>query len=334
MSAKLTLIIPHLRTLLTHLGSAANLPELIDFNASHWQEQRNHLYHPDCQLLSLLGLPYDIDLPHAALLLHSGESNDHDDVRRWHAMVSPVYIEADKDGLLLQNTHLTLKHTESLQGELRAAAREIGLRFRPVEHPDAMGILSGDDNLEIRTTPLATVPNRRVDTILPNGKHADRLIRFMSDSQMIIAHHHLTEDMTVHSERSSKLRPNSLWIWGTGQLPAAPSRTRKATRLYTNQTGYLKLAGLLDLKSSHLPQQLPRIQPDSHVIVHIDPSEWMRFNTASAENILMNLVTNWLEPASLLAKKDEVRFFLSPCDGYIYQYHPSNLPWWKRFLPF
>ena len=132
-----------------------------------------------------------------------------------------VYLEARLPKVLMGDYsagHITTEEAKTLMEDV---GRELGseeFRFVPgVSYRHIMVWKDGRDRME--TTPPHDIIDKEVVGYMPKGDGADRVIRLMSDSQILL------KDHPVNRGRMARglVPANSIWLWGQGKKPYFPS---------------------------------------------------------------------------------------------------------------
>lgn len=253
----------------------------------------------------------------------------------WWLHADPVHLRPDRDLLrLFDARHLGISRAEAdaLVAALNAHFAEDGMR---VHAPVAdRWYLRCDTPPVLHTTPLAQVTGQHIDPYLPTGADASRWAALMSEAQMLLFRH------PVSQAREAAGRPavNGLWCWGGGtwQPPAAPpSRVVGSGPL---------LAGLAAAAAVN-PQPLNRQSDcgetvDAHLgaagdrvlvlwdalddaLADRDPAAW-----AGAANRL----ERWLAPLPAMLRRGSVAAItIYACDGKRRVACGKDLRWYRRW---
>lgn len=113
--------------------------------------------------------------------------------------------------------HITTDEANLLINDLNDAFGTDEIRFfQGVSYRHIM--IWRDGISEMDTTPPHDILDQNIADYMPSGKGSDRLIKLMSDSQILLNGH------PVNKARIEKgLKPaNSIWLWGQGKKPIFP----------------------------------------------------------------------------------------------------------------
>ncbi|MBK1630698.1 hypothetical protein CKO31_08065 [Thiohalocapsa halophila] len=143
------------------------------------------------------------------------------DRQGWWLHADPVHLRPDRDLLrLFDARHLGISCAEAdgLVAALNAHFADDGLQW----HAPAADrwYLRCEKPPAIQTTPLAQVAGQHIDRYLPTGADASRWGALMSEAQMLLFQHPLSQAR----EAAGRPAVNGLWCWGGGtwQPPATP----------------------------------------------------------------------------------------------------------------
>lgn len=170
--------------------------------------------------------------------------------RGYWLRADPVHLQVGMRGMtLLDAAHvgLSLEESEALAAHLKPLFKEAGwhllatARGRWYGHPSHA--------IKLQTTPLDEVATRHVNSALPVGPSAARVMRLVNDAQIILHDHPVNQAR----ERRGDMPINSIWLWGGGEMPKAGRRFRQ---VLAEQTEALALARLSGSDSAPCPARL------------------------------------------------------------------------------
>lgn len=162
----------------------------------------------------------------------------------------PVHLQVGMRGMtLLDATHVGLSglESEALAASLKPLFEEAGWHLlaptpeRWYGHPSHA--------VKLRTTPLDVVATRHVNSALPVGPSAARVMRLVNDAQIILHDHPINQAR----ERRGQMPINGLWLWGGGEMPKGG---RHFQQVLAEQTEALALARLSGGASAPCPARL------------------------------------------------------------------------------
>ncbi|MDP2832257.1 MAG: hypothetical protein Q8Q28_02940 [Pseudomonadota bacterium] len=170
--------------------------------------------------------------------------------RGYWLRADPVHLQVGMRGMtLLDATHVGLSELESeaLAASLKPLFEEAGWYLlapapeRWYGHPSHA--------VKLRTTPLDVVATRHVNSALPVGPSAARVMRLVNDAQIILHDHPVNQ---AREQRGQK-PINSLWLWGGGEMPKTG---RHFQQVLAEQTEALALARLSGSAGAPCPARL------------------------------------------------------------------------------
>jgi hypothetical protein len=277
----------------------------------------------------LFGIPReaDRDLPLAALtrLADSGAPAE-----GFWLRADPVHLRADPSRLILfDGAALSIDAAEAaaLTASFNAFYAGQGWRLE-APHPQR-GYLQLPGPAAIRTAPPSVVRAHHIDPFLPQGAEAPFWHRVMNEVQMLFHAH------PVNRARETAGRPaiNSLWFWGGGVCPAAP--TVAWTRVQGDEPLGRGLAALCGVPfetgvegAGALPgppgEQLIIQDGLAEPVAYGDVEAWMRE--------LARMDETWFVPLARALRRGEIAALsLYPCNGRRYRVSRNGLRrFWRR----
>lgn len=162
----------------------------------------------------------------------------------------PVHLQVGMRGMTLldaEHVGLSQAEAEALAASLMPLFREAGWHlFAPVPgrwygHPAHA--------LELRTTPLDQVATRHVNSALPVGPDAARVMRLVNDAQILLHEHPVNQARERHGQAAI----NSLWLWGGGEKAKV---VRRFGQVLAGQVEALALAQLSGSPHAPCPARL------------------------------------------------------------------------------
>jgi hypothetical protein len=137
----------------------------------------------------------------------------------WACLATPVRYTAEmsnvrlaRDGIL----RLSDAAAAALAADFNDTWRDSGIAMKVGRFADLFCIF--DTPLCVVTHDPEAVLDRHIEEFLPQGAHAPRLRRLMSEIEMWLFEHEATRDA---SNRKSP-GPNALWLWGGGMMRNSP----------------------------------------------------------------------------------------------------------------
>ncbi len=249
--------------------------------------------------------------------------------------VDPVYMQADKDRLILRGNQmldLDKASADALLMELNALYAEDGYLFE-CYYPHRWYLRLPQVPLS-RFQSLAHVLGRSVEPFMPEGEDQTHWRRFMNEVQMLL---HASE---VNQQRFEQQQypVNSVWCWGPGEIPESLPSTWDA--VYTDEVLVKGLSLLSDTQAYQLPESATGLlqhwqshctKPESHVLVVLEQAEEaiLSLDMNSAQEKLQHMEQHWFKPILEALKKNEIASInLLACNGMQYQLNKKQL---RRF---
>lgn len=138
----------------------------------------------------------------------------HDGLEEGHWLrADPVYLEVQRDRLVLQEVALDMALSTALCDDLNRHFAADGLVF-VAPHPQRWYVRCAGQP-QIATTPLFEAVGQDVQSLLPVGTEALAWIRHFNEIQMLLYGHAHNEAR----EAAGKTPVNSVWFWGEGDAP-------------------------------------------------------------------------------------------------------------------
>jgi hypothetical protein len=197
----------------------------------------------------------------------------------------PVHLQIGMRGMTLLDAHhigLGLAESEALADSLRPLFKEAGWYLlnptteRWYGHPSHA--------IKLQTTPLDEVATRHVNSALPVGPSAARVMRLVNDAQILLHDHPVNQAR----ERRGEMPINSLWLWGGGEMSKPRRRFRQ---VFTDQTEALALARLSGSPAAPCPARLEDV-PDAESTLLLLPE----FNGQAGTEEAARLDADWFMP--------------------------------------
>lgn len=338
MTIQLTLFVPGLLQAVDHLDRDVPRLDSLEtlFSRANQREMGCSGYYPCVE--KLFGHQGGMSLAPNAAIARLGEGGKADEHIWMH--VDPVYMQADKDRLLLRGNELldlTDAEVSTVLNELNELYREDDYHFESY-HPQRW-YLGLPDDPDCDFSPLSDVLGRNVEPFLPTGKEQTHWRRFMNEVQM---HLHAS---TINQQRleEQSYPVNSLWCWGSGVISDMPARWNM---VYSNDPLLSGLAKLSNSGSAGVPanadellQQRPTVNPapNADILVAFSETEhhilnkqrdfWLQY--------LMDLEKQWIMPLLKSVKNRQVvRLDVVTTNGKRFTLNRKNLgKWWRRSQP-
>lgn len=164
-----------------------------------------------------LGLERQQDWPLAPITLQADGRTAGDG---YWLRADPVHLRVMRDRIVLADS----RDLELSQAEADALCSAIGQHFGDSLHPIPLAptrwYLRLPQRPRFTTTPLSLATGCDIDPLLPQGADALQIRAQLNELQMLLHDH----PVNLTREARGALPVNSVWLWGGGTLPAAPSR--------------------------------------------------------------------------------------------------------------
>jgi len=249
----------------------------------------------------------------------------------------PVHLRPDRDRLLLfdaSQLHITPPEMRALAETLSAFFAEDDIALHTPQ-PDRW-YLQMLHTPALQTSPLEQVSGRDILPYMPAGDDGGLWRQRLNEVQMLLFQH------PVNERREQRGQPtiNSLWFWGNGQLPPAPSP--RFGHAFSNDPIARGLARLSTTPCDDLPQfdhpGAITALPDGEVLLQYgDIHDAQTLGDAEAwQAALQALQQTLLEP--MLSALDDGRIAsLALLGANGLQYHSKRRTlrrWWRRSRPY
>ncbi len=197
----------------------------------------------------------------------------------------PVHLQVGMRGMtLLDAWHIGLARAESeaLVASLTPLFKEAGWTLvaptpgRWYGHPSHA--------VKLQTKPLDAVATRHVNSALPTGPSAARVMRLVNDAQILLHDHPVNQARELRGQ----MPINSLWLWGGGEMPKVHGRFQQ---VLAGQTEALALARLSSCPSAPCPACLGDV-PKKNTSLLILPE----FPAGAVAEQARRLDADWFQP--------------------------------------
>jgi len=168
----------------------------------------------------------------------------------------PVYLQVGMRGMtLLDAAHIGLDAEESrdLAASLAPLFESVGWRLYAPQ--PGRWYANPSQAVELSTTPLDQATSRLVNSTLPVGISAARIMRLVNDAQILLHDHPVNQAREARGQAPI----NSLWLWGGGERPEAMNPYRL---VLSEQPEALALATYTQAANAPCPARLrplPRV---------------------------------------------------------------------------
>jgi len=247
----------------------------------------------------------------------------------------PVHLRADIADLVLFNASEVAVSCDEADALARTVNDALGPHGPYVDaaHPHRWYVAL-DAPERIATTPLSLAAGVRVSEAMPRGPDAARWHRWMNEVQMAL--HECP--VNVERERRGAVPINSVWPWGAGSLPAAPSAPPSFVRAWSDDVLVRGLARRGGIEHGAMPADAREWldgapPPGLHLVVFDDLFPAVRRGDIDAwRDGLARLSSAWARP--LLAAMDRgalARVSVREERGHEFAATRwRGLRWWRR----
>lgn len=295
-------------------GFDAVSPEL---NRLLKQHQKNNLPFKglDRTLFSLLGFPFDAELPvayyrakkepvNALLSQHNGTL----------LCADPIHLEVGVSEVIL-NTHrfddLSTTDADNLIALLNQHFSQDGLQFVKGVANRWYLLLAQDDSLQ--TIPLEERRGKNIAQYLPQSNKI-KLQRVQNELQMLLH----SSAVNQQREQQGKLPVNSLWFWGGGVKIKARTRVRSVMGGGIQGEVAALIAQCDYQATAKSPQHtLNQYVAGGHHLLILDQLTGfaLQDDLVAWQQELKQLEQKWFAPMKKLLDKGKLKLVLHPCNG-------------------
>ena len=332
-SSELHLIVP---------GICGPLAETQSLKSSHVLDRwiktlsKSHSYPSQCNtsdvIAAIFKLKFENDFPSAAFSLMA---NNMYDPAMFYMHADPVHLRADLDQAVLsssEDVNITDSEAAAICDMLNQHFDQDALNF--VSLNKDQWFVSSRKKIKINATPLVDAIGRNINFILPVGEDSIRWKQVLTEAQMLMHSH----ELNIARESSGSMTIISLWFHGAGAL--ANIENNNVTRLCSNHDRLKGLAGYINCDYSRLPDTVNEY-PDyllscekgtvnvlhladiEHLVNYTDVRPWL--------NQLTETLDHWIYPLLKLAKRNNIKITLYPCNGKKYQFSKYDiLKFWRK----
>ena len=232
--------------------------------------------------------PADEDVPVAAL---GRLIDDEKKPEAYWLRADPVHLAADQRSLNLldiNNFPLTQHDALALAACVQPTFSEMGWELE-VPVPSRWYVRLSEKP-KIRTSELYSVIGRDIQGFMPEGDDAPTWHRIMNEIQMRL---HNADINALRTERGEPA-VNSLWLWGSGSLPAL--QERKWSRVYSDENCSMGLSMLSNTPCLALPEsaaELAADDDDARVLVVMSDFYTRLLDSSQARHLLDSFEKNW-----------------------------------------
>jgi hypothetical protein len=149
--------------------------------------------------------------------------------------------------------------------------------------------LSG--KLDISTTPLSLAAGQHIDPLLPSGSDAMQWRKLLNEAQMLLFSHPVNQAREARGETVI----NSVWLWGSGQLPEASGQSSHT--VLCDQPDWRALAEFASARTGSLPEKWnPELAEDALVVMDVPHRHLRRGDFDAWLQAMKHFERDWIEP--------------------------------------
>ncbi|MDY6992953.1 MAG: hypothetical protein SVR94_10185 [Pseudomonadota bacterium] len=251
----------------------------------------------------------------------------HDSQNAVWLRADPVYLQADRDRLLLidaQAISLTQTEAEYFITHLNQFYQQKNFEFS-APHPKRW-YLRLSELPQLITYPVNQVLGRDIHAYMPSGDDKMAWRQRLNEIQMLL------HQLPLNSERQqqAQLPINSVWFWGLGHLPSPPAR--RWAHVWSDNPLACGLAELTQTPVATVPHHgrewLTQLTAGEHLLTLeaalTTPQNWNEW--------LITLDNQWLNPLFEALKRRQIDMLaLYPCYEKVFVMTPERLRhWWRK----
>lgn len=200
----------------------------------------------EAALCEALGIARQQDWPLAPITLEAdgGKAGD-----AYWLRADPVHLHLTRDRIVLTDCDdlgITQEEADALAA---AIGGHFGDALRPAPLHPQRWYLSFIDPLRLTTTPRSLATGRAIDRLLPQGEDAAQVRAQLNELQMLL----FADPINQAREARGDLAVNSVWLWGGGSRPVAPS---SQIRVYARDHEARALGAFCNAAVRPLPERL------------------------------------------------------------------------------
>ena len=170
----------------------------------------------EAALCEALGIARQQDWPIAPIAL---EADGGTAGEAYWLRADPVHLRIMRDRIVLADSLSLELSRQEADALADAVGRHFGDELSPKPLHPKHWYVRIDQEPCLVTTPLSVAAGRNIDPLLPQGQDAMRFRAHLNELQMLLHEHPVNQAREARGE----LPVNSLWLWGGGTKPAAPT---------------------------------------------------------------------------------------------------------------
>ena len=247
----------------------------------------------EAQICTALGIPRQQDFPVAPITLQydGGVAGT-----AYWLRADPVHLRAMRDRIVLASSselHLSQPEADALA---QSISDHFGAAFSPQPLHPARWYLRLDQAPRLRTTPISLAVGCDIDPLLPQSDDAMMFRAQLNELQMLLFEHPVNQAREARGE----LPVNSLWLWGSGCLPAVPKPAilKTARALFSNDADVAALGRFCGAEARPMPSLFSEgLLAENNLIVLDQLKEAGQYGDAFGwREAISALERDWFEP--------------------------------------
>lgn len=240
----------------------------------------------ETSLCQAFGIPRQHDWPIAAIALAQSGGQPGSD---YWLRADPVHVRIERDRVIL--SEIAEPSPDEARLLCEALSAHFGEAFSPQPMRPGAWVVRISGKLEISTTPLSLAAGQHIDPLLPSGSDAMQWRKLLNEAQMLLFSHPVNQAREARGETVI----NSVWLWGSGQLPEASGQSSRT--VLCDQPDWRALAEFAGARTGTLPEKWdPELAEDALVVMDA-PHRHLRHGDFDAWlQAMQDLEQNWLQP--------------------------------------
>jgi len=198
----------------------------------------------EAALCAALGIARQQDWPLAPITLAADGGGG----EGYWLRADPVHLRVMRDRIVLADSSVFELSPQEADALVATISQHFGDALNPFPLHPTRWYLQLPHAPQLRTTPLSIASGRDINPLLPQGDDARRLRVLLNELQMLLFEHPVNQAREARGE----LPVNSLWLWGGGSAPVAPTAEKA---IYTQDEVARALGAFCGAQVHPLPAQ-------------------------------------------------------------------------------
>ena len=175
----------------------------------------------------------------------------------------PVHLRVMRDRIVLADSSVFTLSQQEADALVATISQHFGDALHPLPLHPTRWYLHFPLAPQLRTTPLSVASGRDIHPLLPQGDAAGHLRVVLNELQMLLFEHPVNQAREARGELPVK----SVWLWGGGSAPAAPTAGRT---VYARDATARALGAFCGSGVHPLPPQLELVMLKATGVVLLD----------------------------------------------------------------